>query len=106
MGWGIEYKEKLLPCGAYYPFDVKISPNYEFIYLSQIIFMINTVTVAISINTFLTAVVFHLCGQLQVIALNVKYTTTTNNIYHFVSLIPQECKCLHCIVKRHLRLVG
>ncbi|XP_051156137.1 uncharacterized protein LOC127278447, partial [Leptopilina boulardi] len=104
MKWGDKFSQQLFPCDAYYPYNATKSPNYELTYLSQIIFFYWTVTAATAINTFLTAIVFHLCGQLQVIGLNVKYIASSRNILHFRSII-RDCKCLHCIVERHLNLI-
>ncbi|XP_051165957.1 odorant receptor 4-like [Leptopilina boulardi] len=106
LNWGGEFTKKSLPCQAYYPFDVEKSPNYELVYLWQILLIAYTAIAAMGINTFITLIVFHLCGQLQVVALNIKDIMNPRNVCHYRSMIHQECKCLHYIVERHLKLIS
>ncbi|XP_051172972.1 odorant receptor 9a-like [Leptopilina boulardi] len=89
--WIVDSSSKInLPCQAYYPFDVEKSPNFELAYLTQTFFMGCLVTVAINVNSFLTLIVFHLCGQLQVLALSVKDIVNSKKFSHNGSMISEE----------------
>ncbi|XP_051164858.1 uncharacterized protein LOC127283806 [Leptopilina boulardi] len=102
---GDEFSQKCLPCPAYYPFDIQKSPNYELAYLTHIFLMGCAVTVTLSVNIFLTVVVFHLCGQIQILALNIKDIVNPRNISDDKSINPKECKFLCNFVKHHLKLI-
>jgi len=61
----------LLP--TYYIYDVTKRPQYELTIISQGISLITVATVYTGIDNFLGLLVFHICGQLDIMKNNLKY---------------------------------
>jgi len=62
----------LLP--TYYIYDVTKRPQYELTIISQGVSLITVATVYTGIDNFLGLLVFHICGQLDIMRNNLKYS--------------------------------
>ncbi|XP_071576932.1 odorant receptor 9a-like [Temnothorax nylanderi] len=85
---------RLMPLQTYYIYDVTNSPQYELTYISQSIYIIVSMMSYSGIDNFLGLLVFHICGQLEILK---------NRLSSF-----DECVNSHeiknCII-RHMRLL-
>ncbi|XP_024867770.1 uncharacterized protein LOC112452015 [Temnothorax curvispinosus] len=58
---------RLIPLQTYYIYDVTNSPQYELTYISQSIYIIVGMMSYSGIDNFLGLLVFHICGQLEIL---------------------------------------
>ncbi|XP_077260600.1 odorant receptor 9a-like isoform X2 [Temnothorax americanus] len=58
---------RLLPLQTYYIYDVTNSPQYELTYISQSINIIVSMVTYSGIDNFIGLLVFHICGQLEIL---------------------------------------
>ncbi|XP_043503445.1 odorant receptor 13a-like [Polistes fuscatus] len=50
---------------AYFPYDTRISPNYELTFIAQLIAAFYAATSYTAVDTFIAMLVLHICGQLS-----------------------------------------
>ncbi|XP_015181201.1 PREDICTED: odorant receptor 13a-like [Polistes dominula] len=50
---------------AYFPYDTRISPNYELTFIAQLIAVFYAATSYTAVDTFIAMLVLHICGQLS-----------------------------------------
>ncbi|XP_024885001.1 odorant receptor 43a-like [Temnothorax curvispinosus] len=85
---------RLMPLQTYYIYDVTNSPQYELTYISQSIYIIVSMMSYSGIDNFLGLLVFHICGQLEILK---------NRLSSFDKCVnSHEIKI--CII-RHMRLL-
>ena len=92
-----------LPMKSFYPGDFQNSPTYEFLYVLQCISGMAIATAIASSDCFLVAILFHLCGQLEIVSRNIENLNAeeTENLIDV-----KKCnKCLKCIIERHIKLI-
>ncbi|XP_077260539.1 odorant receptor 10-like isoform X2 [Temnothorax americanus] len=58
---------RLLPLQTYYIFDVTNSPQYELMYICQSINIVTSMVTYSGIDNFTGLLVFHVCGQLEIL---------------------------------------
>ncbi|XP_070170232.1 odorant receptor 43a-like isoform X3 [Polyergus mexicanus] len=75
---------KPLPLQTYYVYDTTRSPQYELTFISQAISMILGVLPYTGIDNFLSLLVFHICGQLDILKKHImhldKFTNYANTL--------------------------
>ncbi|XP_014471758.1 PREDICTED: uncharacterized protein LOC106742914 [Dinoponera quadriceps] len=94
-----------LPVDAYFPFSLEQPYVYEMIYVVQSITGVIGGMVIFSVDCFVCVIVFHACGQLEVLA------ATLERHYDAVEHDRKDarshtCACLSCIVKRHVHIIN
>jgi len=97
---------RTLPSQGFYPFHYKESPVYEILYVTQSFVVFLSATALISLDCFLYIIVFHMCGQFDVLAATLK--RYNGSIKHYVTKSVgdvRNCACLSCIVKRHVQIL-
>lgn len=62
---------RLLPLKSWYPFDTKSSPNYEIVYVFQVISVYFLAQARINIDVFFISVILLLTAQLAILNLNI-----------------------------------
>ena len=50
---------------GYFPYDVTVSPNYELTMIGQVLAMACSATVYSTVDTYITTLILHICGQLS-----------------------------------------
>jgi len=58
---------KLLPLQTYYVYDITKSPQYEVTFIVQAFTMIACILPYTGVDTFLALLIFHICGQLDIL---------------------------------------
>ncbi|XP_029672546.1 odorant receptor 43a-like [Formica exsecta] len=86
---------KPLPLQTYYIYDTTRSPQYELTFISQAISMILGVLPYTGIDNFLSLLVFHICGQLDILK---------NRIMHLDKFTNYANALKSCVVD-HTRLI-
>lgn len=84
-----------LPFPAYYNYEITNMPQYLLTFMSQVINIILAVMSYTGIDNFLGLLVFHICGQLDILKNRLTYLNKYENI-------PNVLKS--CVVK-HIRLL-
>jgi len=94
---------RILPTQGFYPFRYNESPVYEMLYVAQSVVAFFGATAMIFVDCFLYIIVFHLCGQFDILAATLKRYDVF--IKHHYTKNARNCACLSCIVKRHVRIL-
>jgi len=95
---------RTLPSQGFYPFRYKESPMYEILYVAQSFVLFLSATALISVDCFLYIIVFHICGQFNILAATLKQYDGSIK-HHDTKDIVRNCACLSCIVKRHVHIL-
>ncbi|EZA58867.1 hypothetical protein X777_00709, partial [Ooceraea biroi] len=75
-GVNINDTEKIFPLRVYYFYDVTKSPQYELTYIILTIGIFFTATTYTGIDNFLGLLIFHICGQLDILSTRLMYLNT------------------------------
>ncbi|XP_011332757.2 putative odorant receptor 83c isoform X2 [Ooceraea biroi] len=86
---------KILPLQTYYLYDVNNSPLYELTFVLQSLSMIVVATIYTGPDTFMSLLVFHICGQLKNLKARIRNLDQLNNFPDALS----------ASVKDHIRLL-
>ncbi|EFN86705.1 hypothetical protein EAI_12261 [Harpegnathos saltator] len=78
---------------------------YEMMYVGQSIIGLISGTVIFSVDCFICIVVFHACGQLDVLAATLERYDGTVEHDGTKDACFRSCACLPCIVKRHVHIL-
>lgn len=73
---------KLLPLPTYHAYDVTRSPQYELTFVLQTISMIFAAMSYTGIDNFLGLLVFHICGQLEILRNRIEHLDKFANIHY------------------------
>ncbi|XP_011861185.1 PREDICTED: odorant receptor 43a-like isoform X1 [Vollenhovia emeryi] len=84
-----------MPLQTYYIYDVTKSPLYELTFISQSIYIVVAMMSYSGIDNFLGLLVFHICGQLEILK---------NHLSNLDKYVNSHEKLKHCII-RHMRLL-
>jgi len=86
---------KLLPLQTYYPYDVSKRPQYELTFFIQSIAIFFAILSYTGIDNFLGLLVFHICGQLEILRYRI---THLDNFINFHDILKNN-------VIDHIRLL-
>lgn len=86
---------RLLPLPAHYIYDVSKTPHYQLTFISQVIYIFFAIMSYSGIDNFLGLLVFHICGQMDILKNRLTHLDKYTNI-------PDMLKS--CVVK-HIRLL-
>ncbi|XP_011865600.1 PREDICTED: odorant receptor 82a-like [Vollenhovia emeryi] len=95
---------RTLPHEGLYPFRNKESPAYEILYVAQSFIMFLGATALATVDCFLYIIVFHVCGQFDILAAILKQYDGSVRRHHAKDAC--NCICLSCIVKRHVHVLS
>ncbi|XP_071631391.1 odorant receptor 10-like [Temnothorax longispinosus] len=95
---------RTLPQEGLYPFREKESPVYEILYVVQSLTTFFSTTAFATVDYFLYIIVFHACGQFDVLAATLKQYD--DSIRHRYTKNARNCACLSCIVKLHVHILS
>ncbi|XP_071626248.1 odorant receptor 4-like isoform X1 [Temnothorax longispinosus] len=84
-----------LPVQTHYIYDITKRPQYELTFINQAISIAIAMTAYTAIDNFLSLLVFHICGQLDILKKYLQYLDKNIN-YHEV---------LKCCIVKHIRLL-
>ncbi|XP_032678114.1 uncharacterized protein LOC116847324 isoform X2 [Odontomachus brunneus] len=98
--------DRRLPSEVFFPFPLEQSYAYEMIYVAQSIMAIISGTAIFSVDCFVCVVVFHACGQLDVLAATLERYDGTVEHERTGNARSHCCACLSCVVKRHVHIVN
>ncbi|XP_024883575.1 putative odorant receptor 69a [Temnothorax curvispinosus] len=84
-----------LPVQTHYIYDITKRPQYELTFINQAISVAIAMTAYTAIDNFLSLLVFHICGQLDILKKYLQYLDKNIN-YHEV---------LKCCIVKHIRLL-
>ncbi|KAG5308688.1 OR13A protein, partial [Acromyrmex insinuator] len=85
----------LMPLQSHYIYDITKSPQYELTFISQAVYLVIAMMTYSGVDNFLSLVVFHICGQLDILANRMQHLDKYKNY-------PQVLK--RCIEK-HIHLL-
>jgi len=99
------YSDRSLIIQIYYIYDVTKKPQYELTVISQFISLVIAAMIYTGIDNFLGLLVFHLCGQLDIMKNRLKYshenfrTILKNSVMYHIRLLRYTlCICfMHCV---------
>lgn len=94
---------RILPHEGLYPFHNKKSPMYEILYIAQLLITFLCATALATVDCFLYIIVFHVCGQFDILAAILK--RYDGSVRHHYTKDVRNCACLTCIVKRHVHIL-
>ncbi|XP_018376938.1 PREDICTED: putative odorant receptor 69a [Trachymyrmex cornetzi] len=86
---------KLLPVQTHYIYDITKRPYYELTFISQVIYIAISAVVYAGIDNFLSLLIFHVCGQLDILK---------NRLTHLNKYINYHKMLKYCIIN-HNRLL-
>jgi len=100
------YSDRTLIIQIYYMYDVTKRPQYELTFIIQFISLTIAAMIYTGIDNFLGLLVFHLCGQLDIMQNRLKYShenfraiLRSSVMYHIRLLRYTLCACfLYCIL--------
>ncbi|XP_018354222.1 PREDICTED: uncharacterized protein LOC108755605 [Trachymyrmex septentrionalis] len=78
---------KLLPLQTYYPYDVSKRPQYELTFFIQSIAIFFAILSYTGIDNFLGLLVFHICGQLEILRYRI---THLDNFINFHDILKKN----------------
>ncbi|XP_071574763.1 uncharacterized protein [Temnothorax nylanderi] len=84
-----------LPLQTHYNYDITKRPQYELTFINQTIYTAIAMIAYTAIDNFLSLLVFHICGQLDILKNHLQYLDKNIN-YHEV---------LKCCIVKHIRLL-
>ncbi|XP_077260554.1 odorant receptor 13a-like isoform X3 [Temnothorax americanus] len=84
-----------LPLQTHYIYDITKRPQYELTFINQAIYIAISMMAYTAIDNFLSLLVFHVCGQLDILKNHLEYLDKNIN-YHEV---------LKCCIVKHIRLL-
>lgn len=84
-----------MPLQTYYVYDITRRPQYELTFVSQVIYVAIAMMAYTGIDNFLSLMVFHICGQLDILKNRLTRLDKYIN-YHEV---------LKCCITKHIRLL-
>lgn len=95
---------KRLPTEVFFPLEQ--SYVYEMMYVAQSIAGVIGGMAIFSVDCFVCVVVFHACGQLEVLAATLeRHYDIVEHEYLKDTRSRLSCACLPCIVRRHVHIV-
>jgi len=80
---------------SYYVYDMTKRPQYELTFLSQVIYIVIALMIYTGIDNFLSLLIFHISGQLDIIKSRLTCLDKYTNYQ----------KVLKCCINKHLRLL-
>ncbi|XP_018303732.1 odorant receptor 67c-like [Mycetomoellerius zeteki] len=86
---------KLLPVQTHYIYDVTKKPHYELTFISQVIYAAFAMIAYSGIDNFLSLLIFHVCGQLDILKNRLTHLDKYMNCH----------KMLKCCIANHNRLL-
>ncbi|XP_036140297.1 uncharacterized protein LOC118644803 [Monomorium pharaonis] len=84
-----------MPIQTHYFYDITKRPQYELTFISQSIYVAIAMMAYIGIDNFLSLVIFHICGQLNIIE---NYLTHLNKYINYHKILK------YCVAK-HIQLI-
>ncbi|XP_011705129.1 PREDICTED: uncharacterized protein LOC105460381, partial [Wasmannia auropunctata] len=84
-----------MPLQTHYIYDITKSPQYELTFVSQIICILIAMMAYAGIDNFLSLLVFHICGQLDILE---------NRLAHLDKYKNYD-EVLKCCIAKHIRLL-
>lgn len=72
---------RLLPVENYYMYDINQRLYYEMTFISQIVAMLSSIMTYTGIDTLLGLLIFHICGQLDILKDRLIYLHNFKNYY-------------------------
>ncbi|XP_011705625.1 PREDICTED: uncharacterized protein LOC105460831, partial [Wasmannia auropunctata] len=84
-----------MPFQTHYIYDITKRPQYELTFLSQAIYVIIGMMAYTGVDNFLSLLVFHICGQLDILE---------NRLHHLDKYMNYH-KVLKCCIIKHVRLL-
>lgn len=84
-----------MPLQTHYIYDITKRPQYELTFIGQVIYVAIAMMIYSAVDNFLSLVVFHICGQLDILENRMQYLDKYIN-YH---------KILKCCLTKHIRLL-
>ena len=88
-----------LPFSAWYPFDTKVSPNYEITYLYQAIGVIFVAISTLGVDTLIAALTMYIGAQLDLLCDNLKHLRSKNFEAEFFKCIEHHKQMLEWVQK-------
>ncbi|XP_036140285.1 odorant receptor 43a [Monomorium pharaonis] len=85
-----------MPFQTHYFYDITKRPQYELTFISQVISVTIGMMAYTGIDNFLSLLIFHICGQLNILQNRLQHLDKYKN-YH---------KVLKCCIAKHIRLLG
>lgn len=73
---------KFLPLPTYHAYDVTRSPQYELTFVLQTVSMVFATMVYAGIDNFLGLLVFHICGQLEILRNRIEHLNKFADIHY------------------------
>ncbi|XP_011306604.1 odorant receptor 2a [Fopius arisanus] len=95
------------PSNPRHPFNATASPVFEIVYIIQGVFNCSAALIFASIDCCIIWMIFHCCGQLEVLEYMMKRFRGTR--HHSSGSVDDDpvivgCSCLQCIVHHHLQI--
>ncbi|XP_018354628.1 PREDICTED: odorant receptor 67c-like [Trachymyrmex septentrionalis] len=84
-----------MPLQTHYIYDITKRPQYELTFIGQVIYVAIAMMIYSAVDNFLSLVVFHICGQLDILENRMQYLDKYIN-YH---------KILKLCLTKHIRLL-
>jgi len=84
-----------VPLQTYYTYDITKRPQYELTFISQVIYSLFAMVSYTGIDNFLGLLIFHICGQLDIL---------TNRLTYLDKYINCQEMLKSCVIK-HIRLL-
>ncbi|XP_077260576.1 odorant receptor 10-like isoform X2 [Temnothorax americanus] len=84
-----------LPLQTHYIYDITKRPQYELTFINQAIYIPIAMMACTAIDNFLSLLVFHICGQLDILKNHLEYLDNNINCH----------EVLKCCVVKHIRLL-
>ncbi|XP_011882801.1 PREDICTED: uncharacterized protein LOC105570306, partial [Vollenhovia emeryi] len=92
---------KPMPLQSYYFYDITKSPQYELTFISQAIVMILGIMSYSGIDNFLGLLIFHICGQLDILKHRLTYLDKYINSYAML----KSCVTKHISLLRAIEVI-
>lgn len=87
-------RDKMLPLQAYHIYNLK-RPQYELTYIGHVIILFFTIVAYTGIDNFLGLLVFHICGQLDILTIRLTCVSKLINFRNVLKI---------CVI-HHIRLL-
>ncbi|KYN05951.1 hypothetical protein ALC62_03125 [Cyphomyrmex costatus] len=84
-----------MPLQTHYIYDITKRPQHELTFIGQVIYVTIAMMAYTGVDNFLSLVIFHICGQLDILENRMQYLDKYIN-YH---------KILKCCLTKHIRLL-
>ncbi|XP_072752160.1 odorant receptor 10-like [Anoplolepis gracilipes] len=96
---------RILPYQSYYIYDVTKSPQYELTFTSQAITMILCAMLYTGVDNFLSLVVFHICGQLDILKNRLIHMNKTNYLNVLKSVVMDHIQLFSFLLYRAIAII-